>query len=242
MVLWDGGLTCSLGSVGRQAALQQPSARSVIGSRSRLTATPYKCAPCKIASYPPFAYSLFAPLCHCPNLLSVTGKQILLFFTLHTMAIEVIANHAATVEAKLGNLSISEKALRSPTPGPIESNQATTKPLSDFVPEPATEVGPTSPEPLNPPLEIAITETSADSNTDQEERVMTSGAPNASKPVLSYPKSNLTLVDRFIDQPRSLRVAVIGGGLSGVLAGILLPAKVPNIQLTIYEKNNDFVR
>ena len=52
----------------------------------------------------------------------------------------------------------------------------------------------------------------------------------------------VSLVDRFIDEPRRLRVAVVGGGLSGVLAGILLPVKVPGIQLTIYEKNADFVR
>ncbi|KAK0712594.1 hypothetical protein B0T26DRAFT_649779 [Lasiosphaeria miniovina] len=58
--------------------------------------------------------------------------------------------------------------------------------------------------------------------------------------VPSYPKSRISLVDRFIDQPRALRVAVIGGGLSGILAGILLPEKVPNIQLTIFEKNRDF--
>lgn len=51
----------------------------------------------------------------------------------------------------------------------------------------------------------------------------------------------ISLVDRFIDEPRPLRVAVIGGGLSGVLAGVLLPAKVPNIQLTIFDKNHDFV-
>ncbi|KAM7203144.1 hypothetical protein V8F20_004086 [Naviculisporaceae sp. PSN 640] len=66
--------------------------------------------------------------------------------------------------------------------------------------------------------------------------------PKAAIPqqIPSYPKSRLTLVDRFIDQPRELRVAVIGGGLSGILAGIMLPAKVPNIKLTIYEKNHDF--
>ncbi|EFX00603.1 flavin-binding monooxygenase [Grosmannia clavigera kw1407] len=50
----------------------------------------------------------------------------------------------------------------------------------------------------------------------------------------------IELVDRFIDEPRPLRVAVIGGGLTGITAGILLPAKVPGIQLTIYEKNEDF--
>lgn len=49
------------------------------------------------------------------------------------------------------------------------------------------------------------------------------------------------LIDRFIDEPRPLRVAVIGGGLAGVIAGVLLPKKVPGVQLIIYEKNNDFV-
>ncbi len=57
----------------------------------------------------------------------------------------------------------------------------------------------------------------------------------------SYPASNLELPDHHIDEVRSLRVAVIGAGLSGILAGILLPAKVPNIQLTILEKNTDVV-
>ncbi|KAK1775435.1 hypothetical protein QBC45DRAFT_244237 [Copromyces sp. CBS 386.78] len=54
------------------------------------------------------------------------------------------------------------------------------------------------------------------------------------------PRSRISIVNRFIDQPREIRVAVIGGGLSGILAGVLLPAKVPNIKLTIYEKNHDF--
>lgn len=55
------------------------------------------------------------------------------------------------------------------------------------------------------------------------------------------PKAKLPLLDRYIDEPRPLRVAVIGGGLSGILAGVLLPEKVPGIQLTIYDKNYDFV-
>ncbi|KAI0181412.1 FAD/NAD(P)-binding domain-containing protein [Hypoxylon sp. FL1284] len=55
----------------------------------------------------------------------------------------------------------------------------------------------------------------------------------------SYPASNISLVQRYIDEPRQLRVAVVGAGISGVMAGILLPAKVPNIKLTIFDKNAD---
>ncbi|KAK3997817.1 hypothetical protein QBC44DRAFT_338382 [Cladorrhinum sp. PSN332] len=62
----------------------------------------------------------------------------------------------------------------------------------------------------------------------------------STKPISSYPKPRISLIDRFIDEPRALKVAVIGGGLAGINAGILLPAKVPNINLTIYEKNDDF--
>ena len=57
----------------------------------------------------------------------------------------------------------------------------------------------------------------------------------------AYPAPLIPLVDRFIDEPRKLDVAIIGGGLSGIVAVILLRAKVPNIEPTIYEKNKDFV-
>lgn len=59
--------------------------------------------------------------------------------------------------------------------------------------------------------------------------------------VASYPVSNLKLEDRLIDDFRPLRVAVIGAGLSGILSGILLPEKVPNVQLTIFEKSKEVV-
>ena len=62
-----------------------------------------------------------------------------------------------------------------------------------------------------------------------------------SRTPVDYPKSRISLTERFIDEPRSLRVAVIGGGLAGILAGILLPAKVPRIDLVIYEKSGDVV-
>lgn len=63
---------------------------------------------------------------------------------------------------------------------------------------------------------------------------------NGSAKKVSYPQPRLALVDRFLDEPRKLRVAVIGGGLAGILSGVLLPVKVPGIELVIYEKNPDF--
>lgn len=70
-----------------------------------------------------------------------------------------------------------------------------------------------------------------------------SSTPTQRKPGFSYQDAvTLPLVDRFIDEPRPLKVAVIGGGISGIVAGILLPVKVPGIELTVYEKNSDFVR
>lgn len=58
----------------------------------------------------------------------------------------------------------------------------------------------------------------------------------------SYPVSKLQLSPtQYLDHVRRLRVAVIGAGLAGINAGILLPAKVPGIELTIFEKNSDVV-
>ncbi|MCJ1267510.1 hypothetical protein MMC22_007395 [Lobaria immixta] len=56
---------------------------------------------------------------------------------------------------------------------------------------------------------------------------------------MEYPHSNLQLEKHPIDQGRSLKVAVIGAGMAGVSAGVLLPVKVPGIDLKIYEKNSD---
>jgi hypothetical protein len=56
-----------------------------------------------------------------------------------------------------------------------------------------------------------------------------------------YPNVSFQLEDRYIDEPRALRVVVIGAGLAGITAGILFPAKVPGINLTIFEKNEDVV-
>ena len=58
---------------------------------------------------------------------------------------------------------------------------------------------------------------------------------------LQYPQSRMNLVDRFVDEPRKIKVVIIGGGLAGILGGCLLPQKVPGVELVIYEKNPNFV-
>lgn len=57
-----------------------------------------------------------------------------------------------------------------------------------------------------------------------------------------YPHpTDFKLTEKPIDEIRELKVAIIGAGLSGITAGILLPAKVPGICLTIFDKNSDVV-
>ncbi|KAM0741397.1 hypothetical protein ACQRIT_004254 [Beauveria bassiana] len=87
--------------------------------------------------------------------------------------------------------------------------------------------------PILPRLSASGGTLSEEERTNQ--RKDTSAATSALKQT-----TPLEIVDRYIDEPRPLKVAVIGGGLAGILAGVLLPTKVPGIQLTIYEKNRDF--
>lgn len=44
-----------------------------------------------------------------------------------------------------------------------------------------------------------------------------------------------------IDEIRPIKVGVIGAGLAGITAGVLLPAKLPGLDLRIYEKNSGVV-
>lgn len=60
------------------------------------------------------------------------------------------------------------------------------------------------------------------------------------EPESTYPyPTDFKIREHPVDHHRELKVAVIGGGLSGITAGILLPKKVPNINLTIIEKNSE---
>lgn len=54
-------------------------------------------------------------------------------------------------------------------------------------------------------------------------------------------KPKFELEEHAIDEIPEVDVAVIGAGIAGITAGVLLPAKVPGINLRIYEKNADVV-
>ncbi|KZF18925.1 putative flavin-binding monooxygenase [Xylona heveae TC161] len=84
---------------------------------------------------------------------------------------------------------------------------------------------------LHEKLPTAATKTEA-IVVEKEINAHETGGANASS-------TSFELEDHPIDQPRDLKVAVIGAGLSGVLAGSLIPAKVPGLNLTIFEKNAD---
>jgi hypothetical protein len=85
--------------------------------------------------------------------------------------------------------------------------------------------------PVSAIQELANGDVDAPTNTHQFAK--------SSKISPNYPKTDFQLEDRYIDEPRSLRVVVIGAGLAGITSTILLQAKVPGIQLTVFEKSLD---
>lgn len=68
-----------------------------------------------------------------------------------------------------------------------------------------------------------------------------SRAWNGPKPVptFEHPRSPARLENRSIDSYRSIRVVIVGAGISGILACTRFIQKIPNLDLCIYEKNAD---
>jgi cation diffusion facilitator CzcD-associated flavoprotein CzcO len=50
---------------------------------------------------------------------------------------------------------------------------------------------------------------------------------------------NSSFLDLPIDAGRPLKVICLGAGYSGILTAIRLPQRIPNLELVIYEKNDD---
>ncbi|KAH0432695.1 4-hydroxyacetophenone monooxygenase [Colletotrichum camelliae] len=57
--------------------------------------------------------------------------------------------------------------------------------------------------------------------------------------VLKTTDPHFVIEEHPIDEYEPIRAIVVGGGISGIIASILLPAKVPNLELVVYERNSD---
>jgi hypothetical protein len=68
-----------------------------------------------------------------------------------------------------------------------------------------------------------------------------STAVEATEEVNPRGKPTFEIEDHPIDEVRNIKVGVIGAGIAGITAGILLPAKLPGLDLRIYDKNADVV-
>lgn len=70
---------------------------------------------------------------------------------------------------------------------------------------------------------------------------------NIAKPLASFPRSGTmegpaaTPRDREapVDYARPIKVICIGAGMSGILCGIRFPQRISNLDLTIYDKNDE---
>jgi len=65
--------------------------------------------------------------------------------------------------------------------------------------------------------------------------------PKSSYPPLRTVFPPFELEERPIDADIPLKAVVVGAGIAGITAGILLPAKVSGIELVIYERESDLV-
>lgn len=89
-----------------------------------------------------------------------------------------------------------------------------------------------------PTKDLTVTgETKAPAVTATE---ISDGKINETLPRTIHPP--LILENHPVDERLPLKAIVVGAGITGITAGVLLPAKVPGLSLTIYERHSDIVR
>lgn len=54
-------------------------------------------------------------------------------------------------------------------------------------------------------------------------------------------RHDLEIEERPIDDAAGLRVIVVGAGITGVTAAVLLPVKVPSVDLVVHERDSEIV-
>lgn len=79
---------------------------------------------------------------------------------------------------------------------------------------------------------MSSTKGSATSESERDLPLPTAGATDERHKVYTP-----LISERAIDEARPLKVIYIGAGISGILAAIKFREAVPNLSLTIYEKN-----
>lgn len=86
-----------------------------------------------------------------------------------------------------------------------------------------------------PVIPYDVTEAGRKSTVAEVHAISPNGVPKQSR------KIEFQLEEHPVDQVQDIKVGIIGAGLAGISAGILLPAKLPGLDLRIYEKNTDVV-
>lgn len=107
-----------------------------------------------------------------------------------------------------------------------------------------------SPSPVPVPQAPTATKTATEANGINGVNGTATSSPDTTTPnhnLNHTHRHDLILPAYPIDEPAGparppLSVGIVGAGMAGVLAAILLPAKVPGVEVQVYEKNGDVVR
>lgn len=84
-----------------------------------------------------------------------------------------------------------------------------------------------------------------DLNNERKAPTVSASARNDEKINETLPRTiqpPLILENHPVDDRLPIKAIVVGAGITGITAGVLLPEKAPGLSLTIYERHSDIVR